>query len=150
MRLSTLIALACTLAACRSTNRPATDTAGTRGAGAAGQPVSLLLDRTEYRSGATVQLTLVNQSDRTYTFNPCPRIVEREDAGAWTRIPEPDRVCTMEAWLLQPHERRNATTDLPASLAAGRYRLVILLAPESGPPSAPGVAATSEPFTVMG
>lgn len=111
-------------------------------------PVALRLDRSEYAAGANVELTIANQSASMFTFNPCLRIVERQDGGTWSRVEERDRVCTMEGWLLQPSETRSATTDLPRTLAPGRYRLALVLAHEDAATSGQSTTATSAPFSV--
>ena len=113
-------------------------------------PVALRLDAARYAPGARVGITIVNRADARYTFNPCPRVVEHEVDGAWRAVEE-DRVCTMEAWLLDPRGTREATTELPARLAAGRYRMVIAFSQEAvgadGRPVQP-VRAVSAPFDV--
>ncbi|MGH7720031.1 MAG: hypothetical protein ACREON_14465, partial [Gemmatimonadaceae bacterium] len=65
---------------------PASDTASAAPAGPAGPAapagrVELRTDRTRYRPGATVGLTIVNRSDSAYAFNPCTRAIERETGG---------------------------------------------------------------------
>lgn len=111
-------------------------------------PVSLALDRGSYAAGDEVTLTLTNSGAGQYYFNPCPRIVEREEAGAWTAVDEGQRMCTMEAWILDPNGTRTATTELPDSLAAGRYRIVVSLTAEGQVPSGEAVRAVSAPFSV--
>ena len=111
-------------------------------------PVSLTLDRGSYAAGDEVTLTLTNSGAGQYYFNPCPRILEREEAGAWTPVDEGQRMCTMEAWILDPNGTRTATTELPDSLAAGRYRIVVSLTAEGQVPSGEAVRAVSAPFSV--
>jgi len=124
------------------TSAPAADTSG---------PVTLRTDASRYAPGARVGLTIVNRSDARYAFNPCPRRLEQEAGGAWRAVEEPARMCTMEAWLLEPRGTRTATTELPSTLAAGRYRVVIELTREGATPPAQGahaVTAVSAPFDV--
>jgi hypothetical protein len=64
-----------------------------------------------------------NQSDVEYVWNPCVRTLERRNAGDWGSVDEGERICTLEGWVLKPHTRTDATTDLPASLPPGEYRL---------------------------
>lgn len=133
-----------------------TDSAVTPAAGgsASADSVSLRTDKRTYRAGEQVTLTLENRSASTYAFNPCTRSVEREAGGAWTPVPEPDRVCTMEAWILDPRGTRTGTTELPARLAPGRYRAVLRLTVESSPgappagPPAPALNVASAAFEV--
>ena len=67
---------------------------------------------------------------------------------------EPTRMCTMELWLLQPQASRSATTELPAAIPRGTYRVVLLLSrqrtpPANAPPSWGTVRAVSAPFTIQ-
>jgi hypothetical protein len=121
---------------------PAADTAA---------PVTLRTDASRYAPGARVGLTIVSRSDARYAFNPCPRRLEQEAGGAWRAVEEAARMCTMEAWILEPRATRTATTELPSPLAAGRYRVVIELTREGATPPARGahaVTAVSAPFDV--
>jgi len=112
-----------------------------------GSAVRIALDRTSYRSRDDVKLTITNESQRQLGYNACTRTVERESAGGWTAVPEPDRVCTMELRLLEGGATVNEQTDLPA-VAAGRYRLTIQFSDESAANGAP-VLGVSQPFTVQ-
>ena len=112
------------------------------------EPVALTLDRGSYAAGDEVTLTLSNSGAGQYYFNPCPRILEREEAAAWTPVDEGQRMCTMEAWILDPNGTRTATTELPGSLAAGRYRIVVSLTAEGQALPAEAVRAVSAPFSV--
>jgi hypothetical protein len=94
-------------------------------------------------------LTFENRSAGSYAFNPCQRSIEREDGGAWKPVPDEDRMCTMEAWILDPRATRTGTTELPATIAAGRYRVVVRMSVESpGATNASAITAVSDPFTV--
>ena len=146
----TLLALLAAAIACTPSPSPAggpADSAAVSGPPEQG-PVSLTLDRTSYAAGDAVTLTLRNSGAGQYYFNPCPRIIEREENGAWTPVDEGQRMCTMEAWILDPNGTRTATTELPDSLAAGRYRVVVSLTAEGQAPSAEAVRAVSAPFSV--
>jgi hypothetical protein len=57
-------------------------------------------------------------------------------------------MCTMEAWILDPHATRTGPTELPASLTAGRYRVVVRMTVEGAGTPAPAVSAISDPITV--
>ena len=97
-----------------------------------------------------MNLTLTNSGGGQYYFNPCPRSVERESNGSWAVVDEGQRMCTMEAWILEPNGTRTAPTELPASLAPGRYRIVVALTREGEAAPAEAVRAVSAPFTVGG
>lgn len=122
---------------------------GAAGATARADSVVLRTDKTQYNAGDQMTLTLENRSASSFAFNPCTRTIEREESGAWTAVPEPGRMCTMEAWILDAHGTRSGPTELPSPLAPGRYRVVVRLTVES-PQNPPGsaVSAVSEPITV--
>jgi hypothetical protein len=131
---------------------PSADTTPPAGAGGAtvrSDSVLLRTDKAQYGAGEQMTLTLENRSASSYAFNPCTRSVEREEGGAWTPVPEPDRMCTMEAWILDAKGTRTGTTELPTPLAAGRYRVVVRLTVESpGGASGSAVTAVSDPIEV--
>ena len=109
--------------------------------------IQLRTDRRSYAAGDPMTLTVVNGTRERYAYNPCTRLLERDSAGAWTRIEE-TRLCTMIAHILGPRETRVEKTELTGGLEAGRYRVIILFTVEgTGTPS--GTArAVSEPITV--
>jgi Big-like domain-containing protein len=111
--------------------------------------VVLRTDKTQYRAGEKVMLTFENKSAASYAFNPCTRTLEREDGSAWTAIPDEGRMCTMEAWILDPRATRTGPTELPASLTAGRYRVLVRMTIEGGGTPSPAVTAISDPISVV-
>jgi hypothetical protein len=110
--------------------------------------VQIVTDRPSYRAGDPLTLTVHNGSADRIAFNPCTRSLEREQAGGWRAVTEPQRICTMEAWILAPGERRDGPTELPADLAPGRYRVVLAFTLESANPSAGRREARTAPFAV--
>jgi hypothetical protein len=110
--------------------------------------VQVVTDRPSYRTGDPLTLTVYNGSADRIAFNPCTRSLEREQAGGWLAVAEPQRICTMEAWILGPGERRAGPTELPADLAPGRYRAVLAFTLESADPSAGRRKARTAPFAV--
>ena len=108
--------------------------------------VQLTLDRATYAPGDNVTLTLTNRGQRELGYNACTRIVERESNGAWTAVPEPDRICTMELRLLDRGQTVKEQTDLPRA-SAGRYRLAINFSDESSSAGGP-LRVTSAPFEI--
>jgi hypothetical protein len=118
-------------------------------ASARADSVVLRTDKNQYRAGEKMTLTLENKSAASFTFNPCARTLERQDGAAWTPVPEEGRMCTMEAWVLDPNGTRSGATDLPPSLAPGRYRVVVRLTREQTPGAASAaVTVVSEPVMV--
>lgn len=116
-------------------------------------PIAITVDRETYSPGAEVGLRLENRSASRFGYNACQRRVEREADSGWLTIPEPDRVCTMEIRMLDPHSTKTDRTDLPGALEPGRYRLLISFMYEpdaSGTPGEPRrVLAASNVFRVQ-
>lgn len=116
-------------------------------------PIAITVDRETYSAGAEVGLRLENRSDSQFGYNACQRRVEREAGSGWITIPEPDRVCTMEIRMLEPHSTKTDRTDLPGALEPGRYRLLISFMQEPDAGAAPGeprrVVAASNVFRVQ-
>ena len=114
--------------------------------------VVIALDRASYSPGSRVELRLTNHTTDRLGFNPCTRSIERRVGGAWTLILERDRVCTMQLYLLEPHATRVESTDLPASLERGTYRLVLSFTRENTgvtpPTPAPAFRVVSGEFLV--
>lgn len=126
--------------------RPSTNVAGDT-TQQSSRDVELSLDRNHYAVGAQVTLTIRSHTSDTLGFNPCSRSLEREEGQTWVKYGEPMRMCTMELWLLQPNTTRSATTELPASISRGTYRMVLLFSRQKSEPSNP-VRAVSAPFTL--
>jgi hypothetical protein len=122
-------------------NPPARDAARNGG-------LEVSTDRTSYRAGEPLTLTVHNRGADTVAFNPCTRTLEAERGNAWTAVPEPARICTMEAWLLAPGETRTGPTELPADLVAGRYRAVLGFSAGSAEPTSGKLEARTAPFAV--
>jgi hypothetical protein len=110
--------------------------------------VEVATDRADYRPGDPLTLSVHNRGADTIAFNPCTRTLEAEQGGGWTAVPEPARICTMEAWILAPGESRAGPTELPADLAAGRYRAVLGFSAGLAEPPAGRVEARTAPFAV--
>jgi hypothetical protein len=135
------------LAACRTSSPAAGDSAGdsvtaparadstpstgTASATVRSDSVLLRTDKAQYKAGEEMTLAFENKSASSYAFNPCTRSIEREEGGGWTAVADADRVCTMEAWILDPRGTRTGKTELPATLAAGRYRVVVRMTVEA-------------------
>jgi hypothetical protein len=109
--------------------------------------VLLRTDKAQYRAGEKVTLTFENKSGSKYTFNPCSRSLEREQNGSWVAVPDPGRMCTMEAWVLDAHGTRSGDTELDSPLDAGRYRIVVRMSPDA-PNATSAISAVSDPITV--
>ena len=150
--MSSIRPIACALillsTSCRSAPPPSADTSPPESA--ARMPdnagVRLTLDRSSYRPGADVTITLTNGTRQTFGYNECTRTIERQEGSGWTAVAEPDRICTMHLALLQPNSTASARTDLPANIRAGSYRLSLALSDETS--NAAGPRVYSSVFTV--
>lgn len=146
------LGLAAAIMACQSSPSPdgrSGDSVDSIPATAPDGPIALRTDSTRYTAGASVGLSIASSAEATYSFNPCTRSIETWAGAAWNAVEEEGRVCTMEAWLIEPGATRTATTELPGSLDAGQYRLVIAFTREADAQSSPErLGATSPPFTV--
>ena len=110
--------------------------------------VTLTLDRASYKAGATVTMRITNQSRDQLGFNQCSsRSIERQDGSRWVPHVEPNRMCTMELRLLMPNQTQTVTTDLPATLSPGTYRMLLTFGIQSSA-SAGVVRAVSSSFSV--
>lgn len=107
--------------------------------------VQITLDRTTYAPRGDVAMTLANNSARDLGYNACTRVVERESGGAWSAVPEPERICTMELRLLARGATVKEQTDLPP-VSAGHYRIAINFSDQGASAGAPvrGVSGTFE------
>ena len=132
----------------RADTQPSPATSGTETPTVRSDSVLLKTDKAQYKAGEQIALTLENKSAASYAFNPCSRTVEREEGGTWSPVPEPGRMCTMEAWILDPRGTRSGNTELPATLTPGRYRVVVRLGLDSGAAPGSAIAAVSDPITV--
>lgn len=153
--------VAMSLVACRATGSgsgegdsakaPAKNESAARSTSAPPRADSVVLktDKSEYKAGEKMTLTLENKSAAAFTFNPCTRVVERQDGANWTALPDEGRMCTMQAYMLDAHGTGSGPAELPAAMAPGRYRVVVRLTveqPAVGQPAA--VNAISDPITI--
>ena len=92
-------------------------------------------------------LTFENKSGSKYGFNPCNRALEREQSGSWVAVPDAGRICTLQIWALAAQDTVTAATEIDATLAAGRYRIVVRMIPDS-PNATAVISAVSDPITV--
>ncbi|HUQ80276.1 MAG TPA: immunoglobulin-like domain-containing protein [Gemmatimonadaceae bacterium] len=145
---ATIVAVACAPGASKSSSTdtvtPATASTDTRS-----DSVLLRTDKAQYKAGEKITLTFENRSAAKYAFNPCARAIEHEDAGAWKPVPDEGRMCTMEAWMLEPRATRTGDTELPSTIAPGRYRVAVRMTVEGeGTAPAAAIIAVSDAITV--
>ena len=109
--------------------------------------VTIATDRKSYRAGDPVELRVVNETANSYTYNPCMRVVERQNDSTWTEVKE-ERICTMIAHVLDANARRVERTELGEELTPGTYRILVRFSLDTPAARAQPVDARSEPITV--
>jgi hypothetical protein len=72
-----------------------------------------------YFPGSRIPISVLNEGNEEYIWNPCFRSLDRRRGLTWVRVDEGDRICTAEGWILAPGQRTNAATDIPRSLQPG-------------------------------
>jgi hypothetical protein len=112
-----------------------------------GGELELRTGKSSYRPGEEMELTLVNPTNNTYTYNPCTRLVERQASGRWTQLEEM-RMCTMIAHILAPRSRRTERTELTNGLEPGSYRVILVLSLSGPGATGSGGVRVSAPITV--
>jgi hypothetical protein len=98
----------------------------------AGAPVRISVPEGPHRPGTSIPLSLHNQSNAEYLWNPCMRSLERRIDDQWAHVDEGDRWCTLEGWILKEGGHSNASTDTPSFLPAGQYRFRYSFSREQG------------------
>ena len=115
-------------------------------AGVAATGVEVRVDRSQYQPGDQIRLTIVNHDQVQYAFNPCTRALEELSGGEWRVVAEPQRACTMEAWLLDPGMTQEANTELPSNVSPAEYRILITFSRQT--PGGSAVQGRSAAFQV--
>lgn len=86
-----------------------------------GSGLTLLTDRSTYKSGAHVVVTLRNQGMERAGYNLCSSRLEQLVDGVWKTVAS-DRVCTMELRTLTPGSSDSFPFRDLGELASGTYR----------------------------
>ncbi len=94
-----------------------------------GKRVELEITRSDYRSGDSVSIDVMNLSDidLTYPGSFCPKTLQRLEAGGWAPVPAPDhgQGCPMSIGVLGARARQPTVFPLPIDLADGVYRILL-------------------------
>jgi hypothetical protein len=112
-----------------------------------GGGIVVTTDRTSYDQGDPVALTIVNQEDRQFGYNPCTRTLQVREGAAWVEGPESFRMCSREISYLGTGATVLDTADLDLGLLPGEYRLVVVFAP-GGDPTEEAVPGVTNSFEV--
>lgn len=86
--------------------------------------LALRTDRTEYRAGDPLEITLANGTDQQAGYNLCVSALDARSGADWVAVQIPlVEACTMELRTLEPGGTANFRHTLPAALPAGEYRV---------------------------
>lgn len=100
----------------------------------------------EARPAGVVEVRFENTGALGYSFNPCTRLVEREEGEGWVALPPELRLCAAVVVELDAGATILDGADVPADAAPGRYRFVFpMLEDVAGGRS---VSIRSTPFSV--
>jgi hypothetical protein len=93
-------------------------------ASASGNVVTLTVDRTQYRAGNTMVLTLRNGTAQNIGYNLCGAGLDRRVGTEWQQVqPGLAEVCTLELRTLAPGGSATYRHTVPSGLAPGEYRV---------------------------
>lgn len=111
-----------------------------------GGAVTVTSITSEARPGGVVQVRFQNSGPNHYWYNPCQRLVERQEGDTWVELPQELRICTMQAHDLTAGSTRLESTDVPADATTGTYRFVFRVTSDHA--GSRPVSVRSTPFTV--
>lgn len=118
------------------------------GGNLSGAGVLLTTDKSTYRGGDLVGLTIQNQETVALAYNACTRGLEIKEGANWVPGPESLRLCTRNVWYVAGSATRQDSTDLDIGLTPGEYRLVVGFA-EDFAPEGQQIRSVSNPFTIV-
>ena len=74
--------------------------------------------------GGSMEVAIANRSASTWRYNPCANaVVERREADAWVRVPDPLILCAPTQRTLPAGADQTVTVGIPAGNSAGTYRI---------------------------
>lgn len=85
--------------------------------------LDITADRASYAAGSSATLTVRNLGDETVTYSLCSYQVQQQTATGWGTAHAASLPCIASILTLAPGESATGTVTLPASLAAGTYRV---------------------------
>lgn len=84
--------------------------------------VSLRVDADSFEPGATVSLTLRNESGEAVGYNLCFHDLERLEGDDWARVAGAGQICTAVLYTLEDGRSATYSASLPSTLGEGAYR----------------------------
>jgi hypothetical protein len=97
----------------------------------AGGALTATVITTEASAAASIDVRFENTGVQRYRFNPCERGVERLEAGGWVMLPPELRLCTADAFALNPGTTNVYRSDVPVDASAGTYRFLFPVTEEA-------------------
>ena len=118
------------------------------GGSLSGAGVLLITEKSSYRGGDPVELTIRNQEAVPLAYNACTRELEVREGAFWVPGPASLRLCTKEVWYAAPGATRRDTADLDIGLDPGEYRIVLSFTGDYAPEGAQ-IRAVTNAFTII-
>lgn len=84
--------------------------------------VALRAEADSFEPGATVSLTLRNESGEAVGYNLCFHDLERLEGDGWAPVAGAGRICTAVLYTLEDGRSATYSASLPSALGAGEYR----------------------------
>lgn len=84
--------------------------------------VDLRADADSFEPGATVSLTLRNESGEALGYNLCFHDLERREDDGWERVSGAGQICTAVLYTLEDGGSATYSASLPSTLGEGAYR----------------------------
>lgn len=88
----------------------------------ASDEVALRADADSFEPGATVSLTLRNESGEAVGYNLCFHELERLEGGGWAPVTGAGQICTAVLYTLEDGRSVTYSVSLPSTLGEGVYR----------------------------
>jgi len=111
------------VASCGGNGSP--DEQALTGGNLSGAGVLLTTEKSSYRGGEPVELSIQNQESVRLAYNACTRELEVREGGVWVPGPVSLRLCARRVWYVAAQATRQDSTDLDIGLIPGEYRIVI-------------------------
>ena len=112
-----------------------------------GAGVLLTTEKSSYRGGDPVELTIQNREAVPLAYNACTRELEVREGASWVPGPASLRLCTREVWYAAPGVTRRDTADLDIGLSPGEYRIVLSFSSDYAP-EGEQIRAVTNAFTI--
>ena len=113
-----------------------------------GAGILLTTEKSSYRGGDLIELTIHNQEPVRLSYNACTRQLEVKEGGTWVPGPESLRLCTKDVSYVAAGTIQQDRADLDIGLPAGEDRIVLSFA-EDFDPVGQVIRAARNTFTIV-